>query len=477
MNRNRLTWMGTRRASAAPATPGYAEKAEHEHPADQADPDASKYMNGDPSSWAEDPKKGPYQNSAAPAMPTEDGGHPAAKKAAMQRKLERKATKCIRIAQAVFGKDQPTTRIERLAALMMNQSDKAIDRNLQRLAGGFLADDLDFDDGFDDPMLPEVIPVEDELLLDGDGDFDGDFDAPAVDDGIYAKLNAMQAEIEALKAGSGNVKAGEDADEAMLAQMLAEEEAKKAAPVKAGEDADEALLAQMLAEDDDANEAAALYALSQRQAAEKKAGEEKKDEAGKDEEVAAKKAGEDVEEKKDEEVAAKKAGEDEVPDEDDEDDEVAAAKKAYLDAKARKQNRAADEASTFSMQSDPMGLGDHIAATADPVLEALFGKSAGGDDEGGEEAGAEEDEDGKSAGIMFAGEDEPDVEVDADPKSAAGRTAAAKASRTASQATRTPVRQGVKSLGAVPRTASGRNSEIAELENLWGSAPDVSSHF
>lgn len=532
--RKRMTWADARRASAPPATPGYLEKDEHSHPADQADPDGAKYQNGDPAEWAEDPRKGPYTQSAAPSLPSEDGGHPASKKAALQHRLERKAAKCIRIAQLTFGKHLPAAKIERLAFAMMDQPDAQIDANLTRLGGGFLADEFDGLDDFSDPVLDDGI---DDLLVDDEFD---DIDALPLDDGldelslladeaepkaddVKAEIQALKAEIQALKAGRGQA-SEVDADEAMLAEMLAEDVAAED-PVADDAAADEAMLAEMLADDlsaeDEADEdVASLYAFAKRQAAKKSEDEESDDvEAAKkayDKAKAAKKSDE-AKESEDETKAAKKAyvralnkaakaAEEDSEDQAAAEEEVKAAKKAYDkvlgktakkseeakeseddseeeseedDAPAAKEAKKKADASMFSRSDDPMGLSDRsITAEADPLLEQLFGRTAEdeseADDEGQEASDAEaEAEEEKLASLSFFADDAEADDAEAEEE-------APKAAKTASRRSvpaATPARKGVRSLGAVSRTASASSSELVELEKLWAHSPDVSDRF
>ena len=128
--RQRLTWAGeARRASAAPATPNEGPAS----PAHQPDPEATKYENGDTSSWAEDVHPGPYPQSAHPATPDEGPASPAYKAAA----LERKAAKCIRIATAMLGDAEgdaaKVAAIEDQALVLMDLNDASIKASLSRL--------------------------------------------------------------------------------------------------------------------------------------------------------------------------------------------------------------------------------------------------------------------------------------------------------------------------------------------------------
>ncbi len=231
--------MTHRNAAQPPASYGW----EPEHPAHKADPEADAYLidndgNGvgsEPSDFAEDVAPGPYAQGPAPASYGWDPEHPAAKadakgsapaekKAAMQRKAaERKAAKCIRIAQALLGTADSDT-IEDQAVDFMDLTPDAINATMDRLSAAFLSEDDDDGDveayGRDqnDPEL-------------GFGGKEAD-EADLVAEEMLAAMLAEEAEPEpeaGVYAGEPEPEAcgmeAEDGDpvEAMLAEMLAPE--------------------------------------------------------------------------------------------------------------------------------------------------------------------------------------------------------------------------------------------------------------
>ena len=265
--RERMTWgedkraslpveEADKRASVPPAVP-----MDPDHPAAKPDPDEHQYENGDTSSWAEDPHPGPYPNSEAPAVPN-DPGHPAAKTAADIRiAAEKKAAKCIRVAQTLLpGMDVPT--VEDQALELMDLPDASLDATLRRIEAAhedeevllrkMLAGDEDEEEVEEEEVvekeastnhMAEVLTALRDLQTqindlrnpvtagDDDDDEDEDKEASVDDDEV---LLASMLEEEGM-----TDKAAEDESED-------EEEAKEASEI----DEDEVLLAQMLAEMD-----------------------------------------------------------------------------------------------------------------------------------------------------------------------------------------------------------------------------------
>lgn len=143
--RQRMTWQQQRQAASPPASMSWKP----EHPAAYPDPKADQYENGDTSSWAEDPTKGPYKQPAAPASvswtpdhpaakPDAAGAAPAQKQAALVAQAEAKAAKCIRVAQAVLPKTASAADVEGKALEMMNWKEAQLDNALTRLRLAFL---------------------------------------------------------------------------------------------------------------------------------------------------------------------------------------------------------------------------------------------------------------------------------------------------------------------------------------------------
>jgi hypothetical protein len=286
--RERLTWGGDKTAAPLPVETADAKRASAHpaipdegitHPAGYDDPvQPNAYENGDTSSWAEDVHPGPYENSAHPATPDEGPFHPAAKQAARELRaaVERKAAKCIRIATAMMGKDVTLRDMEKQALTMMELDDNYINSTFARLAKKGEDEEVEEeakeasarragDDEEDEDEGKEAssrLASEDRLLRrllaeeDMAEDEDGGSDKEATDRfaGIESALATMSKELQAMRGGSYAMDAepevAMDEDEALLANLLAEEEAP-------AEDEDEMLLSMMLedemgSEDDEA---------------------------------------------------------------------------------------------------------------------------------------------------------------------------------------------------------------------------------
>lgn len=271
MSRTRMTWGGksangptlpieqaARRASAHPQTPDEGIT----HPAGYADPAQDAYENGDTSSWAEDVHGGPYRTSPAPAVPVDDGGykHPAAQPGApaknasdLRASVEQKAAKCIRVASALLGSEiskaaeagdkMAVSMIEDQALDFMDLPDARLAATLRRLEAAS-----------EDPekLLRKMLASEEGEEFEEDDDseeVEETASKKASDDRmaeVMSMLAGIKAEVEALKGHKAEESV--DAEESLLAEMLAEEGMTEASDADVDVEAEE-MLAAMLAEE------------------------------------------------------------------------------------------------------------------------------------------------------------------------------------------------------------------------------------
>jgi len=257
--RQRTTWGGkqatgpllpiekARRASAHPQTPDEGLT----HPAGYTDPEADAYENGDTSAWGEDVNTDPVRTSPQPANPMDDGGyrHPAAQAGAPAKNAsrdvfaaaERKAELCLRIAEALLGKQATGSMLEDQAFDFMAMSDTHVASTLRRLEAS--TED-------EDTLLRRMLAAE--------GEEEEEAEEPAktaAEDKlaqVLTALSTLQAQINSLQAPKAvaacdaPMLAGVDHEaEEMLQAMMQTE-----APVAAGVDheAEEMLQAMMQAE-------------------------------------------------------------------------------------------------------------------------------------------------------------------------------------------------------------------------------------
>lgn len=499
--RNRMTWQRQKQASPPPASYGWTP----DHPAFYPDPDADKYENGDTSSWAEDPTKGPYPQGPAPASVSWKPSHPAAKpdaggpipppvgpdagkKAALRQQVEKKAAKCIRIASAILGKTASTEAIENKALSLMDVSDRKIDAALVKMRQAFLMGDL-------------MAPMGEDM--DGDGidqndpetyDYTGMMDVeppPIMADDMGEGHHAMHygeegedPEAEAMLAAMMKDQGHDHEADDLLAEMLQEELAKEKAEGEA---------AMKMAQDKTAAQLeAALAAIAslQKQVATLKSAAKKAEDKGEEKDPMGVEAEDDDGEAKKLAAlfgmkSAKKVAEDddgEKKAEDKAEEEKMAKKLAKLLAKAEGEEEGEEE-----------GEGEKKKASLTAKLAALLSKLAA--EEKGEE-GKEAEDEGEKGEMPFPpkseksekqayrslfaedegdddgddGDDDDDgeeVEVEVEAEETEGKKASLRPQARKASA-------GVKSLGAV-RTASAAGG--SDLSSLWKSAPDVSDHF
>ncbi len=481
--RTRLTWAKTdRKASPGPATPGYNEPETLDHPAAYEDPGPHDYENGDTSSWAEDPTKGPYPNSKYPALPgtEEPQGHPATDpkhyfprgvSASLVRQMEKKAARCIRIAKSMLGRTASAVAVEDQAVDLMSLPDRQIQATLARLAeeDGEKEEEKDADD----LMVEEDEDKADKKAEDESDDSEDDSDDEETAGKKAARFQRLASYWTNVAKKAGEVpeafkkqwdkaddKKDDKKEEAKKEASLRARKARKASEATAdqndpksynfrqqgklaeGEDEDEALLAAMLDDEtksasDDEDEALLAAMLDEGMTA----GDEDSDE---DAALLAEMLKEDAPSAEDMKAEDKAAmlGDDEqaMLDEMMNDDSI-------LDGVAVADPVVDD----LSIDEDPMGLID--TGFDDMELNSLYGSKFAGDEEKPEEKKEEKPAD--------KAEEKPSKE--AKSKTAAVRPQPRKAST------------GVKAIGSVPTVSGDRDVEA--LSKLWESAPNISDIF
>ena len=121
------------------------------HPASAEQPDLEEY--GIDSDFGEGVRKGPYEDSPAPASYSWEPDHPAHSKKALKSAMERKAAKCIRIAESRLGKFASQREIEDLALRFMDLPNSVINSRVASI---------------EDPMAEEIDAMHDMYAEDID---------------------------------------------------------------------------------------------------------------------------------------------------------------------------------------------------------------------------------------------------------------------------------------------------------------------
>lgn len=458
MSRNRRTW---KKASPPPASYGW----EPEHPAHKDDPAMDDYFvgNNDPhDDFAEEPHSGPYAQPAAPASYGWEPDHPAAKADAggssekkASRKLramvEKKAAKCVRIAQTMLGKGATVEEIENYALTLMDLSDRQVNASLKNVRkASFYADEMMGEDEMMGGYLAEDEMMAHDMFDEYDHDEDGLIDADEWG-GSPEVFDALDSDM------SG------DLDEEEIAMGLGESFARYAS-------VEDRMLAQMLKEERSRRSRRADYQGRSQNNPQFGYGiqdmEESELTSHFPENLEKKKAFLTAEEELDAEEMAMLAEMEDVADMDPvgimgedhlgEEEEIAQMM-AEMEDHAEEEIAEEEVAEEMVLAQDPMGLmGEEDQMADDELMANLFGGKFASDDE---EEDKEDKEDSES-------DDEEKEESDEDEKSEK------KASRLKPQPRKAST--GVKTLGAVNKTAT---SEMADLEKLWTSAPDISNVF
>lgn len=449
MNRQRMTWGGdgrpapTRHASAHPATPWEGES----HPATSPDPEADAYENGDPSSWAEDPHPPPYRTSPAPAYPYDDGGykHPAtqagapAKNASMNLRasVERKASKCIRIATALLGQQVASAaqRGDKVATDMIeDQALDLMDLSDARIANTLLRLEASTED--EDTLLRKMLAAEGEGEdIAEDEEAEAKASKKAAEGDMMAAIMSLKSEIQSLKAGKhygeeeeAPVMGGRHmsdhhmgGEEAMLAEMIEQE--KMGGHHMSGDDGmsdEDTMLSEMLNQEK-------MGGHSHMSEEDAMLAEMLKEAEGAPEMVAPQ-----------------------------------AARGMPAPKATMSMPMAEDEEPVMGGYEDPMAMGDEdmMGDDEEAMLASLFASRSAGEEEG-------EDEESETASKKAGESDEEaedEEEVMTSSKKASLRPQPKKASA------------GAKTIGSQTRVASG-GGDLGDLARLWASAPDVSKVF
>jgi hypothetical protein len=475
-----MTW--NRTASNPPADPGYGIE-DQAHPAHQPDPAYAKYKNGDPSSWAEDPRKGPYPDGNDPADPgygVEDQDHPAhvkeptwpkielQKVAALRKTVEKKAAKCVHIAKAMLGKTACDMEIEDQALDLMDLPDVQLDATLARMGGGFMAE--------------EDESVE-ELVEDDEGKEASDKLAS-----VLAELDALKKKVADLDGSAKKAEKGDqnDPEGPTLGETGKTPEQREQVVMKEQEAIDQ---------ESKVNEKQASRNLKAWLAGMDTDNDSfitREDWSGSRKLFASLDTDNDGIIAVDEALKVMVADDEKEEDEDDDPATLAmiaemVAKKAEDEKPEDKKEEVKEEegegkvADMFAPVDDPMGLGEEpVDISDDSMLDEIFGcnKNAAKkakkseDEEIKEEVEQEEAVEGKKAKKSDDdgdADDEGSVEDPEEDEKEAGKKASLRP-----QAPKP--RAGVRTLGSVTRTASA-GGEVAELSKLWQSAEDVSAVF
>ena len=455
MSRNRRTW---KNASPPPASYGW----EADHPAHKEDPEMEDYFvgNNDPhDDFAEEPHSGPYAQPQAPASYGWEPDHPAAKADAggskqasrqLRAMAERKAAKCVRLAQSMLGKTASVEEIENQALTLMDLSDRQINASLTRVrrASLYAQEEMMGHDMFDEYDHNEdgVIDQEEwggspEVFDALDSDMSGDLDQDEIAMGLgesfarYASvedrmLAEMLREERSKRANRRNRRADykgrsqNDPQYGYGIQEMSDEEATSKFPANL-----EKKQAFLTAEEELDAEEMAMLAEMEEEASADPVGIMAEDHLAEEEEIAQMIA--EMEQEGEEEVA---------------EEEVAEELMAEEELEANEE---------MVLGQDPMGLMAEEDPMADELMASLFGGKFAADED-------EEEE----------GEDKEEEEKEEEESESEEEKAEKKASRLKPQ--RRKASSGVKTLGSIPKTSS---NEMSELESLWTSAPDISNVF
>ena len=498
---------------ATTALPGYDNLGwdSFGHPASSAQTEVDAY--GFDAEFGEGVRKGPYRSGPAPASYGWTPDHPATKdslvedyamtedlrKENLKLAMERKAAKCIRIAESRLGKNASQAEIEELALRFMDLPNHTINSRVASLSrnadnvvqvntgydqgldftGPFnaedelVADDLEADDLEADEMMGHTLRDEYDFDMDGmisseewggsssvfeamDSDMDGMLDADDISMGVGESFAEEAEAFMASRTASKRRPSARRASETTAADLLAEE----LAMLKA---ANARLARQVRKMADNATQQNTGYTVEDFS--------NQIDTHPDQEEVAGEPTPRLASRPRLNRLAnalAEYMADQNSPTAFYSKGEKASAKKADFMADEMAELMAELEASDEAMGEDVMGLdvSEAQATAMDPKLARIFQAAEEETEEEAEEESEESDDDVK----MTDDEEEEEEEAKEEKKPEAKKPEAKKAA----YRPKAPSRQAsVKTLGNISREASASD----ELSKLWETAPDVSKFF
>ena len=468
------------------------------HPASADQPSVDQY--GFDSEFGEGVRKGPYRSGPAPASYGWEPEHPAVsdelvedyaltddlRQENLKKAMERKAAKCIRIAESRLGRTASQREIEDLALRMMDLPNRTVNARVARLADNAVLHQLGDEDhkDFTGPgNASSEIEADahmghtmfDEYDLDGDGMIS--MDEWGGSDEIFDDLDTNEDGFlsrDEIALGLGESFADEFEADDELASIMAELEAEDHEAMMMG--GDHTSSAEALAE-----EIATLKAANARLARKVRKLADNAVQVGTGYngqndtvELDTSPASEPSEGQPTQRLAKierlAEALSTYMSDMDTTADDEMATLLAELEADdTREQNDpeygyTAEAEATMSMGEDVMGLDMDAddAMAMDPRLASIF-------------TAAEEEEDSSEEATEEEATEEESTEEEATEEEATEEEAKEETSKKASYRPRTSARKAaVKTLGNISREASSASDELSKL---WESAPDVSKFF
>ena len=474
---SRISRRRNRRANSA--LPGYDNNGlDFGHPASREQPDLEEY--GIDSDFGEEVHKGPYSSGPAPASYGWEPDHPAA----LKRAMERKASKCIRIAEETLGRRASEEEIEDLALRYMDLPQRAIDARLSRFADNTVIENTGYGRGEGGPANAhdEVIAEDEDMMAELMAELEAEDDLMD-DEGMMAGvLNITHRDSD-----ESDIMA-EDEDEDMMAELMAELEGESvsaadilAEEIEALKRANARLASQVrkLVADDAVQKAVKDSIETDAPMTDEELPAESEEPAKSEEKPSSKKAGL-------ERLASVLA--DYLSEEMNEEDDLLAEIVAEIEAD---QNDPRDTYSMAEEEDATSHMAEEEEAEEETAMNMMADEAMMAEEEDASYMGEDLmglDNDGgidpKLARIFQAADEDSDEDDSEDSdegdseeeaKEEESKEEEKKSSKKASPRPRVAARQpAVKTLGNISREASSSHDELSKL---WSTAPDVSKYF